>query len=54
MAKLYDVKINVATIVLTGIAFLVLIFTGWGNIKTIMACNYIPEAIIIDYIKTLL
>lgn len=43
-----------ATIVLTGIAFLVLIFTGWGNIKTIMACNYIPEAIIIDYIKTLL
>lgn len=43
-----------ASIVLTGIALLVLIFTGWANIKTIIACNYIPEAIIIDYIKTLL
>jgi uncharacterized Tic20 family protein len=45
---------TVAAIVLTGIAFLVLILTGWFNIKTIIACNYIPETIIIDYIKTLL
>lgn len=43
-----------AGIVLTGIAFLILILTGWSNIRTIIACNYIPEAIIIDYLKTLL
>lgn len=38
----------------TGLALLLLLLTGWSNIKTIVACNYIPETIIIDYIKTLL
>ena len=38
----------------TGLDLLILLFTGWSNIKTIVACNYIPETIIIDYIKTLL
>lgn len=37
-----------------GFALLLLLLTGWSNIKTIVACNYIPETIIIDYIKTLL
>ena len=46
--------ITVMGIVLTVIAFLVLMFTGWANIKTIVACNYIPETIIVDYLKTLL
>ena len=41
-------------IVIGGIGLLALIFTGWSNIKTIIACNYIPEAIIVDYLKTLL
>lgn len=45
---------TVASVVLTGIALLILILTGWANIKTIIACNYIPEAIIIDYLKTFL
>ena len=37
-----------------GFGLLLLLLTGWSNLKTIIACNYIPEAIIIDYIKTLL
>lgn len=45
---------TVIGVILTAVAFLVLIFSGWDNIKTIIACNYIPEAIIIDYLKTLL
>ena len=46
--------VTVVSIVLTGVAFLVLIFSGYNDIKTIIACNYIPEAIIVDYLKTLL
>ena len=41
-------------LVIAGIGLVFLLLTGWPNIKTIIACNYIPEAIIIDYIKTLL
>lgn len=40
-----------------GITFfssLTIIFSGWTNIQTIIACIYIPESIIIEYIKTLL
>ena len=35
-------------------SFLTIILLGLDNIQTIIACIYIPESIIIEYIKTLL
>jgi uncharacterized membrane protein len=36
------------------VGLIALIVSGWSNIETIVACNYIPETVIIDYLKTLL